>query len=294
MNTLVRSLGLISLAGGILGSTAAPALADSPTSPTRTLVAADAGDGHKLLTSIRFGDRTEIEFIKGDDGSIGMVETSPVGAPSYLTDLTGRQKGTALEVFLALAPDKAPPVELKQAHELSVRAAGRSELAPLKLVAPTTPQATATESYIPGQCDYDTDYKPGDSQFTWGWYWGLGSTKDFTGQQTYFPSHLNGTGGKYWYAGVSQQRWLAACNGNVIFGFNNFYFRAQYRGTDGAWHTSYTKQVAPDFKVVYSSQFGATRWRVKLSEISFNVFLNREYGVAVAGNEPIDDFKIGN
>ena len=53
--------------------------------------------------------------------------------------------------------------------------------------------------------------------------------------------------------------------------------------------------ISPNFKVTYTSfSPGNPYWRVHLKEQSFNVFLNRVYAVAVAGNEPIDDFKFGN
>lgn len=289
MNPTLRSLGLITVASGVVLTSAAPALAADPARSGPATVAsfaAEIREGHKLLASIPSEDGATYEFVQAGDGTIGIAEISPVGLRSRLNDLTGRQRGTALEVFMKVAPGKAPPPELVADHAKLVQLQGRDPM-PAILVDPVDPAAAVQESYDPGHCDYDSGYNPGQSQFTWSWYWTLGKFKDFTGQQTYIASHLNGVTGKYWYAGSSAQRWLAACNGNYIFGFDSFQFSAQYQ-SGGSWHTAYSKQVAPEFKVVYSSSYGATKWRVKLSEISYNVFLNREYGVAVAGNEPVE------
>lgn len=250
-------------------------------SPTPLIAEVVSQRGHKF------------QFV--DEGSsIGVAEIAPTNSKSYLEDLVNNQHASALEVYMAVTPvGSTPPQRLVKDHEIFAQENKRPSLEPAQLnIFNSTSENLLTpfsveKSYDPGFCNYNTSWNPGDSKFTWAWYDGLGKYKDFTAQQTYNYSDLNGNTGKLWYAGSSSERWLSACNENFIFGFPAFEFRAEFRNFLGNWSTAYTTQLEPDFSVKYYSYSSPRKWRIRLREITYNVFLSRIYAVAVAGNKPL-------
>ena len=246
---------------------------------------------HSLIESIAKSGR-RYDFIDEGEG-IGIAEIAPTGSPSLFDELSDAEHYSALELYLSLKEDHTEiPSKLLEDHLQFAQKAGRSDNAPKKLSlnvdATLFARSSVDEGYDPNHCNYSDNMHPGNSEFTWAWFWSIGVNKDFTAQQTYFPSDLNGTTGKRWYAGKSRARWLGACNGNYIYGFPAFEFRAEYKSYSGQWKAAFITQVEPYYWVRYSSFSNPERWRVRLKEIGYNVFLGREYAVAVAGNEPLE------
>jgi len=254
--------------------------------------------GNDLIASVSTTDGHRFDFVAEGDG-VGIAEVAPAGTRSNLETLIAVRNASPLEVYLAIDPaHKGAPTRLVAAHDAWVRSSGRTDARVRKLSLDTgdalagtsltggVSTASVDTGYDTDFCRHDTNYKPGDSQFTWWWYWTVGLTADFTAQQLYEYQNLNGTTGKVWYAGTSSARWLGACNGNTIYGFQNFEFDAQYRASNGTWQDAYHTQVAPYFWVKYYSYTAPQNWRVRLHEMTYNVMLNRIYGVAVAGNDP--------
>lgn len=278
-----RRDGTLVIALTCLFSTAAAVSAAQESSSTTPESTATA-----IVARVETAGGHQFEFV--DEGeAIGIAEIAPAGSKSNLEELIVKQKASALEVFKAAAPrDSAPPERLVQDHEQFAARTGRTGLAPRDLALTISPASySVDEGYDTEICDYDESWTPGSSQFTNWWFWTVGLGKDFSAQQTYEYEDLNGTAGKLWYAGQSRERWLGACNGNYIFGFSAFRFRAEYRNSLGNWVTSYTTQIEPYTWVKYYSSSSPERWRVRLQEMGFNVFLNRIYAVGVAGNEPL-------
>jgi hypothetical protein len=242
---------------------------------------------HRVIARVAFQNRSYFEFVAGADGVIGVAEHSPAGAPSRLVELTA-QNATPLEAYIAVAPASRPPDELVKDHYAAVEQQGEKGRQPRTLVVHSS--SSADEDYDPGACEFEEGLNPGNSWFTRSWFLDIGMHQDFTAQQMYQAEDLNGTAGRKWLAGKSWQRWLGACNGTYVYGFPNLFFKAQSK-SGGSWSTSYNTQIAPDFKVIYSSMFGSWYWRLKLTESdTYNVMNLRDYGAAVAGNEPIDSF----
>jgi hypothetical protein len=71
-------------------------------------------EGDALASIHTEGDRT-IEFARTVSGAIAVSEVGPAEVPSKIVGLAA-QEATALEVFLALAPDEEVPIELEINH----------------------------------------------------------------------------------------------------------------------------------------------------------------------------------
>ncbi len=261
---------------------------------SRAGVRAPSVERNDVIAQLRTVDGHRFDFVAEGDG-VAVAEIAPAGSSSNLETLIAAQGASPLEVYLAIDPANAgAPARLQDAHDAYVRKAGRTDTSVRRLKL-TTSDATASsvtansvvEGYDTDFCRYDTGYTPGHSQFTWWWYWTVGLTADFTAQQAYEYQNLNGTTGKVWYAGTSSSRWLGACNGNYIYGFQDFGFDAQYKASNGTWTNAYHTQIQPYYWIKYYSYTAPQNWRVRLHELSYNVMLSRVYSVAVAGNDPL-------
>lgn len=287
MHTRLIPLSALAVALTVAASVAAAPRSTAESRGTQLRAAPATAQSGTVLARLRTADGHHFDFVQ-EGRDVGIAETSRNGRPSKLLAMVEGQQASPLEVYHALGGRlAAAPMALHASHERFVRLHGRADGNVRTLAVAPVAKSSVTEDYDPGACDYNASVTPGNSTYTRDWYWLLGRFKDFTAQQTYQATHLNGTAGKYWYAGTTGARWLGACNGNYIYGFPNFEFRAQYRGSSGSWVTAYSQQLAPEFSVRYYSFSSPENWRVHLREMGYNVFLNREFAVAVAGNEPL-------
>jgi hypothetical protein len=220
---------------------------------------APAGEpAYRVLDTVATPGGGSLEFGVLPEGGITMMEYAQVGAPSPMSYYTRRYDATPLEIYQAIAPDRAAPTELVADHAALVQRQARRLDTPTRVAAAF--DAPYYEWYYSADCSLASDGGWFDDfwstyGYNWHWYHRVTDYEDRspTAASTNLQIHLCNDGGvtpkvlKVMQSGdCGSGNWSYIVNAQV-----DPQHRRQFRVTNGPSQCYY--QAIGENKIGYSS-----------------------------------------